>query len=676
MSFKGTGQDFKQKTRDPRSMGKSDIEIAVLRHRRARAMALRRRQAAIVALPNDNVHSMDPRTYKAITKGNIEEFETILQDIEVPVLGRVTPEGNSILHLAAIYGHTNLVVHIIVYELRIVNNWEPIPQSYQGLLVRPNFNGDLPLHVAAAAGHASVVDTLIEFLTKLPVEMKIVLRGPSKVGVRDYSIVQNNTGNTALHLAMKAKHEAVARNLVAQDRRTPFILNNEEVSPLFMAAEAGNVLLVTRMLQSPVHVSFEGKSAVHAAIKSKKREILDLLLDPYPELITSQDEERRSPLSFAAFTGYEEGACCLLEKFGTSKAIAYVRDPDGFFPIHNASRKGHAGTLEVILQFFPDTIELLTVEHRNVLHTAAESGQNEVVKYILGNRKYGKLINQKDNVGNTPLHLAAMHSYPRVVHTLSRDKRVNLGEINNEGFTALDLAEEYMDSNPTFRERLTWMALVCADTPRALKLAPLLHQSSDSGSQEVNVSQSEMGILQLQEKPTAKNYKGRVNTLLLLAILVATMAFSAAFKIPRVLEDNEMNVANHFRQVARQVFVVSNTTAMYSAVLTTVALIWAQLGDLQLILTVFKFVLPLLGCAFTSMSLAFVAGLLVVVGDQNWLSVFLIASGSVFFLVLLLLIVPFICPYTSSTFVFRYVLRYPFCLLLLTVWNDTDDDFE
>ncbi|KAJ4873126.1 Ankyrin repeat family protein [Raphanus sativus] len=167
--------------------------------------------------------------------------------------------------------------------------------------------------------------------------------------------------------------------------------------------------------------------------------------------------------------------------------------------------------------------------------------------------------------------------------------------------------------------------------------------------------------------PSAKKYKDRVNTLLLLAILVATVAFSAAFSVTKVPGGE-----THWYKV----FVVSNTIAMYSSVLTTVALIWAHLGDLVLILNVFKVALPLLGIALIFMSIAFLAGMLVVVGNQLWLSVLLLASGCVFLGMLFLLVVPFVCPYTSSPSLFRCVLRYPFWLLMLIVWNDTDDDLE
>lgn len=178
--------------------------------------------------------------------------------------------------------------------------------------------------------------------------------------------------------------------------------------------------------------------------------ILNLLLVPNRQnLFNARDEEKRSVLSYAASVGYDDGVQRLLQAF---ENIAYVKDPDGFFPIHSACRRGHLGALQAILQSCPDTIELLNLQGQNVLHVAAECGKTEVVKYILRNEQYANLINQKDHTGNTPLHLATVFWYPMIVHILTKDERVNVGEQNKLGFTALDAAEECMDLNPTFRE--------------------------------------------------------------------------------------------------------------------------------------------------------------------------------------------------------------------------------
>ena len=44
-----------------------------------------------------------------------------------------------------------------------------------------------------------------------------------------------------------------------------------------------------------------------------------------------------------------------------------------------------------------------------------------------------------------------------------------------------------------------------------------------------------------------------------------------------------------------QIFVICDTIALYSSMIVAVSLIWAQLGDLNLILTSLRLALPLLG---------------------------------------------------------------------------------
>lgn len=251
-------------------MGKSDIEIAVLRHRKARIRELRHRQLlhAAAVSPPEAINYMLQGLYMAATEGNIRGFDVLLQERGVLVFREITPQGNTILHLAAIYGHIQLLTHIIDHERGLARNRNLMPNDYQRLVLRPNSNGDLPLHVAAAAGHEPVVIVLINSLRALPGEMQVVLKEGRQVGVRDVWVVQNNEGNTALHLALKARHQDVALHLIEVDQRVSFIPNEERASPLFMAAEAGDELLVIQMLQSPV-ARFEGKSVVHAAIKSK-----------------------------------------------------------------------------------------------------------------------------------------------------------------------------------------------------------------------------------------------------------------------------------------------------------------------------------------------------------------------------------------------------------------------
>ncbi|CDY21967.1 BnaC09g00730D [Brassica napus] len=615
---------------------------------------------------------------KAVVMGKVQDLEKILQENEIPVLDQVTFQGNTILHLAAIYGHDHLVRRILDHELNVLRSWNPnivgnfAPSfsHYQTLLVRQNSEGNLALHVAAAAGHELIVDYLVESLRRLPQDRNIVVRS-EQILVGNIFSVSNNDGFTALHLALKGNHVAVSLQLVREDQSTCFLLDKEGVSPLYMAAEAGHVSLVEHMLHG-LNASFVGKSVVCAALKSKDLDVLRAILESDSDLVDSRDEYGRTPLAFAASIGYDIGVEHMLTRFGSSTQIAYIKSEDGSFPIHSAcaaSRKTRNAALKVILKHHPDTIEMLNSQGQNVLHVAAENGNAGAVGYLLRKADVKRLINEQDLEGNTPLHLASINSHPKVVSLFIHDSRVELKVLNHKGFTTLDAAEEYMAAIPSLQQMigpspdiswkwLIWVALVSAGTTRA----PRVHLKADSPTTE--------------EDFTLKMYKDRVNTLLVVATLVATMAFAAGLSVPLGYNSTEFksNVKHSYKESAFNAFVICNSIAVYSAVISTVALIGTQLADMKCMLTTFKFIVPLLGFSIISMSLAFVAGLYLVLGQHHWLAVFVLASGGFYLMALLLLIIPYASPYTFSPLVFRYFLRFPFSMLVFFVyWRDGTD---
>lgn len=72
------------------------------------------------------------------------------------------------------------------------------------------------------------------------------------------------------------------------------------------------------------------------------------------------------------------------------------------------------------------------------------------MKYFLKKGEFKMLINQKDRAGNTPLHLATIYRHPAVVNILTWDKRTNLKLLNARGMTALDIAENILETIASF----------------------------------------------------------------------------------------------------------------------------------------------------------------------------------------------------------------------------------
>ncbi|GMY16365.1 protein ACCELERATED CELL DEATH 6-like [Fagus crenata] len=383
--------------------------------------------------------NMHPELYMAAKRGNtafikkkaeedIERYSLCIQE---------SPKSNTILHIAASSGHDQLV--------------EVILESHYDLAIRYNYAGDLALHVATSAGHLPIVKKLAIVKkwesTKFPQE-------------------KNNEGNTPLHLALinkykkvvdrnlvlKNKYREIANFLVETEPEVSYYLNAEHKSPLYMAAEAGDVVLVQLMIEkaSRSEPFEESKSIVHAAITGKNMGVLESVLRKHPNLIKERDNKGMSPLSYAASIGYLDGVRYLLTKSADCK---YESDRNGFFPIHTASSKGHIKVIREFLQRWPDSIELLNNQGQNILHVASMSGKAKVVSFMLEMPELEMLINEKDGDGNTSLHLASKGSHPKAVSILTWDKRVDLNLLNKEGRTALDIATgNYSGTIPPFRQ--------------------------------------------------------------------------------------------------------------------------------------------------------------------------------------------------------------------------------
>lgn len=401
----------------------------------------------------DESEIMNPAILCAVRAGDkVSLLKRINDDVKV-TQRLVDNQGNSILHIAAALGHVHIVEFII--------------STFPNLLQNVNLMGETTLHVAARAGSLNIVEILVRFITE-------------SSSYDAFIAAKSKNGDTALHAALKGKHVEVAFCLVSVKHDVSFDKNNDEASPLYMAVEAGYHELVLKMLESSSSPSilasmFSGKSVIHAAMKANRRglflclfnlvrqvfficfnyflvialtDILGIVLRQDPGLIELRNEEGRTCLSYGASMGCYEGIRYILAEFDkAASSLCYVADDDGFTPIHMAAKEGHVRIIKEFLKHCPDSRELLNNQCQNIFHVAAIAGKSKVVKYLLKLDEGKRMMNEQDINGNTPLHLATKHRYPIVVNMLTWNDGINLRALNNEGFTALDIAETMKDNN-------------------------------------------------------------------------------------------------------------------------------------------------------------------------------------------------------------------------------------
>ncbi|XP_047320795.1 protein ACCELERATED CELL DEATH 6-like [Impatiens glandulifera] len=596
---------------------------------------------------------MDLRLHRATIEGNqrkfIDTLVTVSTEKGLPVtsiLDQLTPLGNTFLHLATDFGHFDLVAHLAF--------------SFPHLLNTTNGRGDTPFILAARSPQS-----LSNFITHIHEFTPYFV---------DMFKITNNDGNTALHQALITNHNADILDLLLQllrgDKEVPFCYANQQgKTPLYIAIETGQITIVTKMLrllpENPDEIKIAGKSPIDAAIKAMNTDMLVMVCEKIPSLIhTRVAEDGGTPLHCAASVGYYKGVEFFLNRFSE---FILEHDNNGLLPIHIASQKGYVKIVKKILDEYPDSRELLTAKRENILHIASKFGKIGVVEYILKTPYFGVLINQKDNNGNTPLHLATMNWFPKIVSCLTWESSVELNIVNDDGMTALDIVEEFGGISPSFRKRLTWIALKAAGGKPSR--APNKLNNMDSILIQNDGAQSRV------------DYKDRVNTLLLVSTLVATVTFAAGFTMPggynNTLSDPFLGQATMLNKRAFQTFVICDAIAMYSAVIVAVTLIWAQLGDVHLVFSSISLAMPLLGVSLLAMSTAFLAGVWLVITKLGWLSHLILIIGIVFLSILLALYIPLIVPTTSKNYVIRYISYYFFFqLMLIASGSNAADDEE
>jgi ankyrin repeat protein len=103
-----------------------------------------------------------------------------------------------------------------------------------------------------------------------------------------------------------------------------------------------------------------------------------------------------------------------------NKDLVRVKGREGMTPFHFASQIGEVDLLAGFLFLCPESIEYLTVRRGTALHIAIRNQQYESLQVLVGwlktNNQRGakqlenKILNQKDEAGNTILHVSALLS--------------------------------------------------------------------------------------------------------------------------------------------------------------------------------------------------------------------------------------------------------------------------
>ncbi|XP_064937876.1 ankyrin repeat-containing protein At5g02620-like isoform X3 [Musa acuminata AAA Group] len=529
---------------------------------------------------------------------------------DVSVLGgndsllQVTAERNTVLHIAAKLGHTNFASIALIRQ--------PF------LLTIQNRQGDTPLHCAARAGHTPMVDVFIPHPPR---------RGDPE---RRLPYMVNNVGNTALHEAARNGHDSFVEELMARAPGESAATNNVNgVSALYMAVESGSASIVRRLLAA-TEASCDGpngRTALHSAVlRSSPVEITRMLLQQRASLTRKADAAGLVPLHFAAARGDLEMVRLLLQN---DASTAYLRDNGGASAIHVAASFGHVNVIKHLIETCPGCSEVRDGEGSNFFHVAISKRREQVVRFVATSPRLTDLLNEPDSDGNTPLHRAIISRDMAIIQILSSSPSVKLSATNNRGQTALDVAL----SNTRNRLVIKMFKVVIDLTNKGARfsdpqlLQDTIHPVDQKGTVEEKnhkeIADSKHTGDQ-KSKFEEKNYKEIADSLPVVAALITTVTFTAAFTLSRSFErdrSDDGSVYRRIRGIAFVVFLISDALAMISSICVPFLVIYVRVGTS--VTQVYSLTLSeiLLQVAFIGFKAAFASGVCVLIADHYmWLT--------------------------------------------------------
>ncbi|KAG5119004.1 hypothetical protein JHK82_033424 [Glycine max] len=546
---------------------------------------------------------MNSEFNEAVEKGDMDNFVNVLEQVcrerNLPlsaVFDQVTWTGDSLLHVAADKGKQHIV--------------ELIADHFQELLIRRNARGDTALHVAVRSMNSNIVKFILNKDKKLAKE-------------------KNQYGNTPLHEAVYSEHVDVVNQILLADKDVVHSLNKSNQSPLYLAVANGNLEILNLLLDVPLPSDLPrclGNSPLHAAILERKPDLIKHILVERPELVYLRDEDGGTPLHYAAYIGYGQGFHILLENSSkNSYEIVLEANKKGHLPIHLAGKRGHVEVVQNFLQrdWNINPFVLLNQKGQNILHVAAKNGRSDVVRCLMKNWKIDQsTINQKDCDGNTPLHLASKNLFPKVLYFITQDRRTNMNLLNNNGLTARDIVN---NNQLAIRKFLANRVLKEAGVP--LKVKDMLR------SQHKQSPRTELSL------------KDLLTTFLVVATLMVTVTFAAAFTMPGgVYGPDDPNPKNRGTAIFAHkplfwVFTIFNIIAMYSSVIACGLMLLAFVFDHKLATQATTIAMGGLVLAFLTVPVAFMAAVRLVVANNFTLALIITVIGVLYSSIILLCLV-------------------------------------
>ncbi|KAM3701917.1 hypothetical protein ACJW31_05G212300 [Castanea mollissima] len=468
-------------------------------------------------------HESNGKLYEALMKEDTEAVLKLCADMEDHALHILTIHEDTVLHKAAYSKQADLVLSLL----------KGLPSCHDNNLGRKNRSGNTILHEAATLDHRSSVKVAEEMIKRDQKLLRIrnelgetPLFRAARYGKTEIfnfladeekdtqQSVQRNDKTTILHIAILSQHFGLALEIATHERFRYLVGERDEdgMTALQLLSCNPKAFEPVRRRGFLKRISIKMCCSSAESNDISKETLSHESALELAKLLVKEDtswEITSSGIDTSKPRLHKYGSTDVLttnenvgnpEQLPSSISLQQVPKLGGITPLFLATKSGCIEIVREILEIYPQAVEHIDNEGRTILHVAIKYRQLEVFKLVLTMEVAMRwLVRRLDNDGNSILHMVGIKRDDYVPEKLRGP--------------ALELQEE-----------LLWFERVKSVT----KAHFVDHRNKNKLTAEGLFAKNNTEL-----RNAARDWlKHTAEGCSIVAVLIATVAFAAAYTIP------------------------------------------------------------------------------------------------------------------------------------------------
>ncbi len=327
---------------------------------------------------------------------------------------------NTALHNACSNGHLKVVEYLI---------------DKGASLKAKNKDGKIPLELAEQKGYTDIVEILKQTQLNLDRELLVAVEKEDLGKVKD-NIRRGANVNAQSRLGWASVFWAIQKNnlnivkLLVNNGADINAKDNESWMPLHWAVQLGSLDVVKYLVERGANINAltaDGRTSLELAVQKNCVDTIEFL------------KKAQLDLDKGLLTAVQDGDLNKVEGLANRGASLDTKDNNDWTLLHFAASSNKFDIVKFLLDKNAN-IKAKDVYGNTPLHVAAQyDSKLEIVEFLLDKNASG--INDVNNNGSTPLHVATQGNKPSTVKLLlNRGARIEVKDSRNR--TPLDLAKQ------------------------------------------------------------------------------------------------------------------------------------------------------------------------------------------------------------------------------------------